>query len=168
MQGRTMMLGLSLSAFTTLHVIISLIAIAAGLVVFYGWLIGWESMTLTHVFLATTVLTTVTGFMFPFIALLPSHITGFVSAAALVPALYALYGKHAVGGWRKIYLITALIALYLNCFVLVVQMFLKIPTLRALAPNGNELPFLAAQIVVLVLFIWFGYRAVKHSPPAMA
>ncbi len=109
-----MMLGLSLSAFTTLHVIISLVAIAAGLVVFYGWLIGWESMNLTHVFLATTVLTTVTGFMFPFIQLLPSHITGFVSVAVLVPALYALYGKHAVGGWRKVYLITALIALYLQ------------------------------------------------------
>ncbi len=163
-----MMLGLSLSAFTTLHVIISLIAIAAGLVVFYGWLIGWESMNLTHVFIATTVLTTVTGFMFPFIQLLPSHITGFVSLAVLIPALYALYGKHEQGGWRKVYLITALIALYLNCFVLVVQMFLKIPTLRALAPNGNEAPFLIAQIVVLVAFIWFGTRAVKHSRPAMA
>lgn len=163
-----MMLGLGLSAFTTLHVIISLIAIVAGLVVFYGWLTGWESMNLTHVFLATTVLTTVTGFMFPFIQLLPSHITGIVSAIVLVPALYALYGKHATGGWRKVYLITALIALYLNCFVLVVQMFLKIPTLRALAPNGNEPPFLVAQVAVLVAFIWFGYRAVKHSSPATA
>ena len=90
-KGRTMMLGLSLSSFITLHVIISLIAIAAGLVVFYGWLSGWESMNLTHVFLATTVLTTVTGFMLPFVQLLPSHITGFVSIAAFLPALYALW-----------------------------------------------------------------------------
>jgi hypothetical protein len=136
-------------------------------VVFYGWLIGWESMNLTQVFIVTTVLTTVTGFMFPFGQLLPSHITGFVSLAVLIPALYALYGKHEQGGWRKVYVITALIALYLNCFVLVVQMFLKIPTLRALAPNGNEPPFLVAQIVVLAAFIWFGTRAVKHSRPAM-
>ena len=125
-------------------------------------------MNLTHAFIATTVLTTVTGFMFPFIRLLPSHITGFVSVAVLIPALYALYGKHEQGGWRKVYLITALIALYLNCFVLVVQMFQKIGFLRPLAPTQSEPPFLVAQIVVLVAFIWFGYRAVKHSRPAKA
>lgn len=158
-----MMLGLSLANFTILHTVISLIAIASGLVVLYGWLQGRAAGTgLTGLFLVTTVLTSVTGFLFPFTRLLPSHITGIVSLFVLAPALYAVYGRRAEGGWRKVYLITALIALYLNCFVLVVQAFQKLSFLRPLAPTQSEPPFLVAQIAVLIAFFVLGWLAVRR------
>jgi hypothetical protein len=163
-----MILGLSLSAFTILHTVISLIAIATGLLVLYGWLHGGASPGMTAIFLATTVLTSVTGFMFPFTQLLPSHITGIVSFVVLAPALFALYVQHAAGFWRTVYLITATIALYLNCFVLVVQLFQKVPFLQPLAPTQSEAPFLVAQIAVLIAFVALGTLAVKRYRPAMA
>jgi hypothetical protein len=163
-----MMLGLSLANFTILHTAISLIAIATGLVVLYGWLTGGPSKAMTAVFMVTTLLTSVTGFMFPFTQLLPSHITGIISLVVLIPAFYALYGAQAQGGWRKVYLIAALIALYLNCFVLVVQAFLKIGVLRPLAPTQSEPPFLAAQLAVLAAFVVLGWLAVKRYRPMTA
>jgi magnesium-transporting ATPase (P-type) len=156
-----MMLGLSLSAFTTLHVIISLVAIAAGLVVFYQMLNSQFSPPLTLLFLAMTILTSVTGFTFPIAAFTPAIGFGIVSLVALALSVYALYSRHLAGAWRWIYVATALFALYLNVFVLVVQAFQKIPTLNALAPNGSEPPFAVAQVVVLLAFLYFGYRAVK-------
>ncbi len=155
------MLGLSLQAFTILHVIISLVAIAAGLVVFYQMLNSQFSPVWTLVFLVTTILTSVTGFMFPIAAFTPAIGFGIISLVVLAVALYALYSQHLAGAWRWIYVVTALFALYLNVFVLVVQSFQKIPALNALAPKGSEPPFAIAQAVVLAAFLYFGYCAVK-------
>ena len=155
------MLGLSLQAFTILHVIISLVAIAAGLVVFYQMLNSQFSPVWTLVFLVTTILTSVTGFMFPIAAFTPAIGFGIISLVVLAVALYALYSQHLAGAWRWIDVVTALFALYLNVFVLVVQSFQKIPALNALAPKGSEPPFAIAQAVVLAAFLYFGYCAVK-------
>jgi len=147
-----MVLGLSLAAFTRLHVVISLIGIVSGLLVMLGLLAGRRLGAVTAVFLVTTVLTSVTGFFFPVAHLLPSHVVGLISLVVLAVCLLARYGRGLAGGWRRTYVITAAVALYLNCFVLVVQSFLKVPALHALAPKGNEPPFAVAQLVVLVLF----------------
>jgi hypothetical protein len=125
-----MILGLSLSAFTTLHVVISLVAIAAGLVAVFGMLGNKRLPGWTAFFLLTTILTSVTGFMFPFDKLLPSHITGIISLVVLAIALLALYVFHLSGGWRWIYVVTAVAALYFNVFVAVVQAFQKISFLK--------------------------------------
>lgn len=163
-----MTLGLSLSAFTLLHVIISLAGIGSGFIVLYGLLNSKRLDGWTAIFLATTVLTSVTGFMFPFEKLLPSHIVGALSLLVLAIAIFARYGRNLAGSWRAVYVITAAIALYFNCFVAVVQAFLKIPALHALAPHGNEPPFLAAQIVVLAIFVWLTYRAARRFHSAAA
>lgn len=160
-----MMLGLSLSAFTTLHVVISLIGIVTGFIVLAGMLSGGRPGLLTDIFLGSTVLTSVTGFMFPFHQLLPSHIFGFLSFAVLAPGIVALYVKKLAGSWRWIYIVTALIALYLNAFVGVVQAFQKIAFLQPLAPTQSEAPFLIAQTVLLVGFLVLGYLAVKRFHP---
>jgi hypothetical protein len=160
-----MILGLSVAAFTTLHVVISLIAIVTGLVVLFGWLGGTHSNGWTAVFLATTVLTSVTGYFFPTEQLLPSHVVGALSLVVLAIALAALYVFHLAGAWRWIYIVSAATALYLNVFVAVAQAFQKLSVLHALAPNGSEPPFLVAQIVVLVIFVALGIAAVKRFYP---
>ncbi len=157
-----MVLGMSLSTFTLLHVIISLAGIGAGFVVVYGLLNGKRLDGWTAIFLTTTVLTSVTGFLFPFEKLLPSHIVGCISLVVLAIAIWARYGGRLAGASRWIYVVTAAIALYLNCFVAVVQAFLKIPALHALAPTGSEPPFLVAQCVVLAVFVWLTWRAAKR------
>src|SRR5450631_4327545 len=131
-----MILGMSLSTFTTVHVIISLIAIVSGIIVMFGLLGSDRKPLLTAVFLLFTILTSATGFLFPFDKLLPSHMIGILSLVLLAIACIALYGMKLSGSWRWIYLLTALISLYLNVFVLVIQSFLKVPALTALAP-GN-------------------------------
>jgi hypothetical protein len=164
-----MILGLSIAAFTKLHVAISLIGIVSGLVVLYGMLGAQRMPGWTALFLATTVLTSVTGFMFPAIAITPAAIFGAISLVVLAVALLALYVFHADGAWRWIYVVTALLALYLNVFVLVVQAFQKIAVLHPLAPNGSEPPFLVAQTIVLLTFLWLGFGAVrKFHPEALA
>jgi hypothetical protein len=163
-----MMLGLSLSAFTTLHVIISLVGIFTGFVVLYAMLNSNDMATWTAVFLGTTVLTSVTGFMFPFHQVLPSHIVGGISIVVLAAALYALYSQHLAGAWRWVYVVTAVLALYLNTFVGVVQSFQKVGFLQPLAPTQSELPFVVAQSGVLVLFIVLGYLAVGRFHPLMS
>jgi hypothetical protein len=162
-----MVLGMSLHTFTLLHVIISLAGIASGFVVVYGLfnskpLPGW-----TATFLTTTVLTSATGYLFPVEKILPSHIVGAISLVVLAIAIFALYAKRAAGSWRWIYIVTGVTALYLNCFVAVVQSFAKIPTLKALAPTQSEPPFAIAQIVLLAIFIAIGIRGVKkfHIEP---
>jgi hypothetical protein len=160
-----MMLGLSLSAFTQLHVVISILGIVSGLVVLIGLLrsqllAGWN-----EVFLASTILTSVTGFMFPLSTVLPSHVVGAISLAVLAVALIALYIFKLAGAWRWIYVATAMLALYLNVFVGVVQSFQKLAFLQPLAPTQSETPFLVAQIAVLALFVWLGYRAVAQFCP---
>src|SRR5579859_1038960 len=159
---------MSLSAFTMLHVIISLIGIVSGLVVLSGLLgsrivPGW-----TALFLVTTILTSATGFLFPFDKLLPSHMIAILSLVLLLVACIALYVMNLAGAWRWIYMLTALIALYLNVFVLVIQSFLKIGPLHALAPSvpPSEPPFAIVQGIVLVLFIIAMIGSVRRFRPA--
>jgi hypothetical protein len=161
-----MILGMSLSTFTTVHVIISLIGILSGFVVVLGMLSGRRSGGWTALFLATTILTSATGLLFPFTSLLPSHIVAIISLVVLAIALIAHYGFHLSAAWRWIYVVTAMAALYLNCFVGVAQAFQKIPVLKSLAPTQSEPPFLIAQLVALVIFLVLGFQAVKRFHPA--
>jgi hypothetical protein len=149
----TIMLGMSLSTFTLLHVLISLIGIAAGLIAMIGWLKSDPSRTATATFLATTILTSATGFRFPFTKLLPSHIVGIISLVMLALATFAFYAKRLSGFWRTVYAVTAVLSLYLNVFVLLVQAFMKIPLLKALAPTQTEPAFLVAQGILFLLFL---------------
>jgi hypothetical protein len=149
------------STFTTVHVVVSLIGIATGLVVLFGLLTAKRFDGWTAIFLVTTVLTSVTGFGFPFEHLLPSHKVGIISLVLLAVAILARYGLHLAGAWRWIYAVCATMALYLNVFVLVVQSFEKVPALKAMAPTQSEPPFLVAQAIVLLLFIVLGIFAVK-------
>jgi hypothetical protein len=160
-----MILGMSVSTFTLLHTAISLIGIFAGLVVLYGMfgskrLEGW-----TAVFLLTTVLTSVTGFFFPVDKILPSHIVGVLSLLVLAVTLAAVYVYRLAGHWRSLYIASAVFALYLNVFVGVVQAFGKVPFLTALAPTQKDLPFIIAQAAVLLLFIYFGIKALRTFHP---
>ena len=150
-----MILGMSLANFTMVHVIISLIAIVAGLVVMFGMLGSRQQAGLTAIFLLFTILTSATGFLFPFTQLLPSHMIGILSLVLLAIACIALYVMGLSGSWRGIYLLTALLSLYFNVFVLVIQSFLKVPALTALAPgNPPSGPvFAVAQGAVLVFFV---------------
>lgn len=161
-----MVLGMSLATFTLLHVIISLIGIATGLIVLFGMLAGKRLDGWTWLFLATTILTSVTGFFFPFDHLLPSHIVGIISLVVLAVAVLARYAFRLSGAWRWIYVVTAVTALYLNCFVGVVQAFLKIPALTPLAPTQSEPPFQIAQGALLVVFVVLGIVAVIRFRPA--
>nr|MEA2798291.1 hypothetical protein [Phenylobacterium sp.] len=163
-----MILGMSVGAFTTLHVIISLIAILAGLVALVAMIANRRLNGVTALFLFTTVLTSVTGFFFHSKAIGPPHIVGVISLVVLAIALWALYGRKLVGVWRPVYVVTAVLALYLNCFVGVVQAFDKIPALHALAPKGTEPPFAAAQGATLLLFIVLGYLATRAYRPGPA
>lgn len=163
-----MMLGMSLSAFTIFHTILSLIGIASGFVVLFGMLGGKRLDGWTALFLLTTVATSVTGFGFPFTKLLPSHITGIISLAVLAIALIARYGRHLAGSWRWVYAVTAAAALYLNCFVGVVQAFQKLPFLQPLAPTQSEPSFMIAQLALLAIFIVLGFLAVRKFYPERA
>ena len=162
-----MVLGMSLSAFTMLHVIISLIAIASGFVVLSGLLGSNRMAGMTALFLLTTILTNATGFLFPFEKLLPSHIIAALSLVLLAIACIALYGMKLSGAWRWIYVVTALVSLYFNVFVLVIQSFLKIPALTALAPgNPPSGPvFAMVQGVVLVFFVLVIIGAIRRFRP---
>jgi hypothetical protein len=154
------------TAFVIFHTAISLIAILTGLVVLRGLIRNEALNGWTLWFLVTTVATTLTGFLFPFKGFTPAIGTGIVSTVVLAATIPALYAFHLAGAWRWIYVVGAVFSLYLNCFVLVVQSFLKIPALNALAPQGNEPPFALAQGVVLVLFVIAGYLAVRRFRPA--
>jgi hypothetical protein len=166
-----MMLGLSLANFTLLHVAISLVAIVTGLIVMFGMLGSRSTPGLTAIFLLFTILTNVTGFGFPFEKLLPSHVIAIISLVLLAIACLALYGMGLKGAWRPIYVVTALVSLYLNVFVLVIQSFLKIPALTALAPgNPPSGPvFGVVQGIVLVFFavviigVWRRYRPISFA-----
>ena len=156
-----MVLGLSLPVFALVHVLLSLAGIFAGLVVVGGMIAGRRLDTWIAMFLWTTVLTHITGFFFPFARLLPSHILGVISLVILPVALVAYYGKHLAGGWRRAFVVTSVVALYFNVFVLVVQLFSKFPLMIALAPTQKESPFAITHLIVLALFIWLGRAAVK-------
>ena len=150
-----------MDTFTLVHVVLSLVGIASGFVVLFGMFGGKRLDGWTAVFLATTVLTSATGFFFPFHGVTPGIVIGILSLILLAIALVARYMKLMEGGWRTTYVITSVVALYFNVFVLVAQLFMKVPALHALAPHESEPPFLVAQLVVMVVFIVMGRRAVK-------
>ena len=152
---------LGLTMFTLIHVVLSLVGIFAGLVVAGGLVAGKRLDGWTGLFLVTTVLTSVTGFGFPFVSLLPSHAVGVLSLLVLCAVILARYAKGLAGRWRRTYVAGAVLALYLNVFVLLNQLFRRIPALIVAAPSQKEPPFLVTQLVVLALFIWLGRAAVK-------
>jgi hypothetical protein len=165
-QGRSVMiLGLSTSTFTTVHVIISLVGIVSGVVVLLGWLSARRSDGWTAFFLATTALTSVTGFFFHSESFGPPQVIGILSLLLLAAAVPAFYIGDLKGVWRPVYIVTALVALYFNVFVGVVQAFQKLPLLQPLAPTQSEPPFLIAQIVVLVAFVVLGFLSLKRFHP---
>jgi hypothetical protein len=157
-----MILGLSTSMFTLLHVIISLVGISAGLIALLGLLGGKLYRGLTALFLITTVLTSVTGFLFPFKGMTPGIILGILSILVLVLAIVALYVGKLAGAWRGTYVITSSLALYFNFFVLVAQSFAKIPALKSIAPTQASPVFGITQLVVLVIFIVLTIRAFRN------
>ena len=159
-----------LGAFTLFHVLLSLVGIGAGLVVAYGLLASKRLDGWTKLFLITTVATSITGFMFPVHKFLPSHGVGILSLIVLAIAILARYRFDLAGGWRRTYAITAVIALYLNVFVLIVQLFLKMPALKAIAPTQSEPPFQFAQLGALLIFALLGIRAAMkfHAEPLHA
>jgi hypothetical protein len=144
-----------------IHVAISLIGIVSGFVVVFGLLSAKKLDGWTALFLASTVLTSVTGFLLPAHKILPSHIIGAISLVVLAVALFARYVRHLDGGWRSTYVVTSTVALYFNVFVLIAQSFMKVPALKALAPTQSEPPFAITQGIVLLLFIVLGTAAVK-------
>src|ERR1700742_1234738 len=150
-----MVLGMDLATFTMVHVIISLIGIVSGILVMFGLLGSSRMPGMTAIFLLTTILTSASGFLFPFEKLLASHIISILSLVMLAIACIALYAMKLAGAWRWIYVVTAMVSLYLNIFVLVIQSFLKIPFLHALAPSvpPSEPPSAAVQGVALLFFV---------------
>jgi hypothetical protein len=161
-----MILGMSADTFTLVHVVLSLVGIGSGLVVLFGMLGAKRLDGWTALFLATTVLTSVTGFFFPVAGFMPSHAIGILSLVFLAAALVAFYVYRLAGAWRWIYVVGAVVALYFNVFVGVVQAFRKVSFLEPLAPTQSEPPFVVAQLVVLAIFIVLGVIAVrKFHPP---
>lgn len=154
-----------LQIYTIIHVLISLIGIFTGLIVLFGMLANKRLDGWTRWFLITTVLTSMTGFFFPFHGFTPAIGVGIISLVMLAIAIFARYSRQMGGVWRWIYIITAVIALYFNVFVLVVQAFLKIPSLHALAPTQTEQPFKATQLVVLAFFVLLGVIALVRFQP---
>lgn len=157
-----MILGLSTSTFTTIHVLLSLVGIASGLVVLYGLIRNKSYDRWTLLFLATTVATSVTGFLFPNEHLTPGIKIGILSMVVLALAIVAKYTLALAGKWRKVFTISSVIALYFNCFVLVVQAFEKVPALHALAPQGKEPPFAVAQLILFAAFLVLGTIAMRR------
>ena len=144
---------------TFVHVAISLVGLGSGLGVMCGLLAAKRSDTWTATFLVSTILTSATGFLFPFERFLPSHALSILSLVVLAVAVFARYARHLAGAWQQVYVATAVTALYFNFFVLVVQLFQKVPVLKALAPTQSEPPFLVAQVLLLTSFVVAGVAA---------
>jgi hypothetical protein len=157
---------MSLSLFTRIHVAISVIGIASGLVVVRGMLAARILRAVTALFLASTLLTCVTGFMYPFHGITPGIVIGIVSVVLLLAAILALYSFHLAGAWRWIYVVCSVMALWLNVFIFIVQSFQKIPAFHSLAPTQTEAPFKIAQLLALAIFVILGIFAVKKFHPA--
>lgn len=156
-----------MTTFTLIHVPLSLVGICSGFIVLFGLLTAKQLDGWTALFLASTVATSVTGFGFPFDHFLPSHGVGVLSLLVVTVAVLGRYAFHLAGAWRWIYVVGAMMALYLNVFVGIVQAFQKAPALSALAPTQSEPPFLFSQFVVLTLFVVLGIvAAIKfHKEP---
>ena len=155
-----MIFGLSTAAFTTLHVIISLLGIASGFIAVFGLMSGKISR-LTAFFLTTTILTSLTGFLFPFKGVTPGIVLGILSMIVLLLAVVALYGRKLASGWRGSYVIAACLAQYFNVFVLLAQLFVKVPALKAIAPTQSSPAFGATQLIVMAVFVFLTIRAFK-------
>jgi hypothetical protein len=154
-------MGLNIVTLTLVHVALSMLAIFAGLVVSGGFIAGRRLDGWTGVYLVTTALTNITGFLFPFTTFLPAHGVGIVSLLILPIVLWARYGKQLAGGWRGVFVAGVVLLLYLNVFVLVAQLFLRTPALIASAPTQSEPPFVVTQLATLVLFLWLGRAALR-------
>jgi hypothetical protein len=150
-----------ITTFTLIHVVLSLVGIIAGLVVAGGLVAGKRLDRWAVVFLVTTIGTSATGFGFPFVKFLPSHAVGIVSLVVLPIVIVAHYVKHFAGAWRPTYAVGVVLATYLNAFVLVAQLFLRLPALVVAAPTQSEPPFAITQGLVLALFVWLALAAVK-------
>src|SRR5262245_16763087 len=151
-----------LQILTFVHVLISLVGIASGFVVIFGFLTDTRLDRWTAIFLATTVLTCLTGFLFPIERLTPGIVIGIVSLLVLAVAIIARYRAHLAGRARAAYVVSAVIALYLNVLVLIVQSFQKVPRLKALAPTQSEPPFAVTQVIVLGIFVLIAIRGLKR------
>ena len=157
-----------MTPFTFFHVLLSLAGIFTGFIALFGMIAGKRLDGWNGIFLLTTALTSITGFFFPFHGVTPAIKLGVISLVILAVAIPARYVKHLAGAWRKIYAVTASIALYLNVFVLIAQLFMKVPSLHALAPTGSEPPFLISEVVVLAIFIVLTIAAaIKFHPEAV-
>jgi hypothetical protein len=161
-----MILGMSIATFTLIHTVLSLVGIVAGLVVAGGLVTGTRLDRWATVFLVTTVLANASGFGFPFVKFLPSHAVGIVSLVVLAAVIVAEYFKHFGGAWRTTYAVGVVLATYLNVFVLVAQLFKRIPVLFLAAPTQSEPPFALTQALVLALFVWLAVAAVKGFRPS--
>lgn len=161
-----MILGMSLAGFTVFHLIISMVAIALGFVVAGGVLASNRLPGWTGWFLVLTILTSATGFLFPFTKILPSHVVAIISLVLLAVAVYALYGKGLAGIWRTVYVVTAMLALWFNVFVLIAQSFQKVALLNVYAPTGSEPPFAITQGIVLLFFIFLIVLGIKRFKTA--
>lgn len=150
-----------------IHVVISLIAIVSGIVVAYGFLTADRHDRSTLVYMLTTALTSITGFLFPFHGVTPAIIVGVLCLVIFVPTALARYSFHLAGIWRPVFVVGALVLLFFNCLVLIIQSFQKITALNALAPNGSEPPILAAQVALLVLTLLVGYFSVRRFHPTL-
>lgn len=156
-----MIFGMSLATYTLLHVVISLIGIATGVIVLLGLIRGTHLPGWAAIFLVTTILTSVTGYGFPIHGLTPGHVVGAISLVALALAVAGLYRFELAGSWRRVYVVTSVLAVYLNVFVGIVQTFRNVPVLHAAAPTESEPPFAIAQLTALLLFVVMGYLAVR-------
>jgi hypothetical protein len=160
-----MILGMSTATFTLIHVVISLIGIFSGLVVLLGMLRAKHYRGWTASFLVSTVLTSATGFFFHSASFGPAHVVGVISLLVLAVAIIAVYILHLAGAWRWVYVVSAVVALYLNVFVSIVQAFQKVPFLQPLAPTQSEPPFLVVQLIVVAIFIVLGFQAARRFHP---
>jgi hypothetical protein len=159
-----------LTIYTVIHTVISLVGVLSGFAVLYGLLTSKPCGCWTATFFASQILTDLTGFAFPFHGFKPSYVVGIISLVLLLLAMYALYSRHLTGAWRKVYVITVVMALYLDVFVAIVQAFLKVPALNALAPTQSEPPFKLTQLVALALFTALGVVAMIkfRNEPALS
>jgi hypothetical protein len=156
---------MDITTVTLFHTVISIVAIAAGLVVVGGLIAGVRIDGWTGIFLVTTAVTSITGFFFPFGKLLASHWIGIISLLILPFVIAARYWKHLRGGWRGIYVVGTVLVLYLNFFILLVQLFRRIPALLVAAPRQTEPPFVLTQLLMLALFAWLGFAAFRRFRP---
>lgn len=150
-----------MSGFTLFHVIISLVAILSGIVVAQGFIAGQPHQRSTLVYMVTTIVTLVTGFLFPFHGFTPAIGVGILCTLLFIPTALARYAFHMAGIWRPVFIVGSLILFFFNCLVLIIQSFQKIPTLNALAPTGNEPPILVAQAVLLLAFVVVGFFSLR-------